>query len=342
MLLEFTDKGIYCPQANVYIDPWQQVEKAIITHAHGDHARRGMGAYLAHRTSEAVLRLRLGVDIQLQTVEYGEVIYMNGVEVSLHPAGHIYGSAQIRLAYQGEVWVVSGDYKLENDGLSQPFEPVQCHTFITESTFGLPIYNWKPQVEIMEDINSWWRENQEQGKASVLFAYSLGKAQRILKNIDTSIGRIYVHGAVWNTNEALRQDGAVLPEVHRVTNLLEKKLYQGSLIVAPPSAAGNSWVRKFQPAITGVASGWMNLRGAKRRKAVDRGFVLSDHADWQGLNEAVAATGAERVYVTHGYQAVFARYLREKGLEAYEVSTLFEGETETAADMDETVDDLTM
>jgi putative mRNA 3-end processing factor len=331
-VLEFTDKGIYCPAGNFYIDPWEGVERAVLTHAHADHARRGSQSYLAHHHSASVLRLRLGEDIRLQTVSYGEELLMNGVKVSLHPAGHIYGSAQIRVEYRGEVWVVSGDYKLEEDGVCEPFEPVACHTFVTESTFGLPIYQWNPQTALMEEINQWWRENREAGKASVLFGYSLGKAQRILMHLDSGIGEVLLHGAIWNTNQALLQDGCDLPDVPRVTPEVDKKRFEGSLILAPPSAAGSTWLRKFQPYVTGVASGWMNLRGAKRRKAVDRGFVVSDHADWAGLNTAVEACGAGRVYVTHGYQAVFARYLREKGLEAHEVSTQFEGETDEAAE----------
>jgi putative mRNA 3-end processing factor len=327
-VLEFTDKGIYCPAGGFYIDPWQAVDRAVLTHAHSDHARRGSQHYLAHPDSTSVLRHRLGEDIRLQTIEYGEVLSINGVSVSLHPAGHIPGSAQVRVEYGGEVWVASGDYKLEADGVCAPFEPVRCHTFITESTFGLPIYQWKPQSALMEEINQWWLENREAGKTSLLFGYSLGKAQRILKHLDASIGEIFLHGAIWATNQALLQDGIELPDVPRVTAEIDKKRYPGSLILAPPSAAGSTWTRKFQPYVTGVASGWMNIRGAKRRKAVDRGFVVSDHADWPGLNTAVEATGASRIYVTHGYQAAFARFLREKGLEAYEVNTLYEGENE--------------
>lgn len=326
LLLEFTAKGIYCPPANVYIDPWRQVERAIITHAHSDHAYRGHGSYLAHHTSASILRLRLGEDIRLETVDFNEPVHINGVTFSLHPAGHIYGSAQIRVEHQGEVWVASGDYKTEPDGISQPFEPVRCHTFITESTFGLPVYQWKPQAEIFGEVNAWWRNNQVQDKVSILFGYSLGKAQRILSNVDTGIGRIFVHDAIWKTTEALRRDGATLPKVTRISRELDKSVYRGGLVLAPASAMATPWIRKFQPYETAAASGWMILRGAKRRRTLDRGFVLSDHADWRGLNQAVAATGAEKVFVTHGYKSAFARYLNEKGLDAYEANTLFEGE----------------
>lgn len=326
-LIEFTPQGMYCKQAGMYIDPWQPVDQAIITHAHSDHARRGNKYYLAHTTSAHVLRLRLGEHINLQTIAYNEPIYVNGVKISFHPAGHIVGSSQIRLEYRGEIWVASGDYKTEPDLLSQPFESVRCHTFITESTFGLPVYQWRPQSEIFDEINQWWKENQQADKVCILFGYSLGKAQRILQNLDTSIGKIFVHGAIWHTNEALRQDGISLPEVIRVTREIPNQTYRGGFVLAPPSAMATPWIRKFAPYATASASGWMTLRGAKRRKALDRGFVLSDHADWKGLNSAIEATGAQRVFVTHGYKSAFARYLTEKGLEAYEADTLFEGES---------------
>ncbi len=322
-LIVFTAEGLYCQQADLYIDPWKPVAKAILTHAHADHARPGTQYYLAHQDSATILRYRLGSHIRLETLTYGQQVTINGVEISLHPAGHIIGSAQVRLSYQGETWAVSGDYKLEEDGLSAPFEPVQCHTFITESTFGMPVYRWKDPAEV---FGQWWRSNQQEGKASVVAAYALGKAQRILKNIDHSIGRVYVHGAVANVNEALLADGAVFEGGSRLTAQTDRETLRQSLIIAPPSALNSPWIHKLKPLSTGIASGWMNIRGARRRKAADRGFVLSDHADWPGLNRAIEATGASRVYVTHGYTASFSRWLREKGLEAYEVQTSYEGE----------------
>ena len=325
-LIEFRPEGFYCARAKIYIDPWKPVKKAVITHAHADHARKGHQHYLAHHQSRQILKQRLGEDISLETVSYGQAVDRNGVRISLHPAGHIPGSAQIRLEHKGEVWVISGDYKLEDDGLSVPFEPVQCHTFITESTFGLPVYQWTDQKEVFDSINAWWRKNQQEGKTSVISAYALGKAQRLLKGLDLSIGKIYVHGAVWTVNEALQQDNIPLPEVTRVSKEIPKKDYQGGIIICPPSALGTTWMRKFSPYRTAAASGWMTIRGAKRRRALDRGFVLSDHADWIGLNQAVKATGAETVFVTHGYSAVFSKWLTEKGLKAQEVKTQFEGD----------------
>lgn len=325
-LLEFTKKGIYCPQADIFIDPWSSVERAVITHAHSDHARFGSKYYLAHKKSVPIMKYRLGKDINVEGIEYGVKTEINDVKISLHPAGHIPGSAQIRLEYKGEVAVVSGDYKLESDGLTEAFEPVRCNTFVTESTFGLPIYKWKSQLEIFNDINNWWRRNKENGKASVICGYSLGKAQRILFNVDRTIGKIFGHGAVTMVNELMINDGMNLPSIERVTSALSKRDFAGSLIIAPPSAIGNSWLKKFEPYSLGNASGWMNVRGAKRRQALDIGFALSDHADWDGLNKAVKETGAEKIYATHGYTSVFVKWLRENGYDAYELQTKFVGE----------------
>lgn len=325
-LLTFDEKGIYCPQGDFYIDPWRRVSKAVVTHAHSDHARWGMEQYLAHKDSAPIMRLRLGQDIQVQSVNYGEVTHINGVKVSFHPAGHIIGSSQIRVEYQGQIWVVSGDYKLGPDPSCVEFEPVPCHAFITESTFGLPAYKWRPGAEIAQDINHWWLENQRKGVLSVIFGYSLGKAQRILMGLDASIGPIFTHGAVENTNEVLREHGMALPPTIRVSQELNKADFKNGIVVAPPSAGGSAWMKKFQPYTTAIASGWMALRGTRRRRNVDKGFVMSDHADWPGLLQAIEATGAHHIFVTHGYTGIFSKYLREIGYDAHVVSTEYEGE----------------
>ncbi len=328
-LLEFTDKGIYCAKGKFYIDPWKPVDDAVITHAHADHAYWGHKHYLAHHLSKEVLLYRLG-EIQLQTIEYGETVNKNGVTISLFPAGHVIGSAQVRVEYQGEVWVVSGDYKTEDDGISTAFEPVKCHHFISECTFGMPVYQWKPQAQIFEDVNNWWRSNVANGLATVIVGYSLGKAQRILQNLDLSIGKVYTHGVIENTNEALRRNGVILNPTTRITIDTSKEEVRKGIIIAPPSSVGTPWMRKFNPYSFGYCSGWMAIRGAKRRRAADRGFVMSDHADWDGLVGAIDATGCEKVYLTHGYTATFARYLTEIGFDAHEVHTLYgddEGDT---------------
>jgi putative mRNA 3-end processing factor len=325
-LLQFTDRGIYCERAGVYLDPWKPVDKAIVSHGHSDHAYWGHKQYLCTQEAMPVIRHRLNLQDNIQTLAYGETLNINGVNFSFHPAGHIPGSAQIRAEHGGEVWVFSGDYKLQHDGISTPFEPVKCNVFITESTFGLPVYKWKPQQEVFDEINAWWRNNQQQGKTSVIAGYTLGKAQRILKNVDASIGRIFTHGAVDTINEVMRQQGFVLPEAPRVTDEFKKPDLQGALIVCPPSALGSPWMRRFLPYSLGVASGWMKLRGTRRRRGADRGFVLSDHADWDELNVAISETGASKVFVTHGYAEIFAQWLSSKGIEAHEVKTRFEGE----------------
>ncbi len=307
-------EGLYCPPGNFYIDPWRPVDRALITHAHGDHARYGHGHYLAAAPGAGILRARLG-DINLQTLEYGESLEHHGVRVSFHPAGHVLGSAQIRLEYRGDVWVASGDYKLEPDGTCAPFEPVRCNTFITESTFGLPIYRWRPQREIFADINAWWLMNASAGRASVLYCYSFGKAQRILSGLDPDIGPILTHGAVDPLNAAYRDMGVALPATTPGTTATKEEIPR-SLILAPPSTRGSTWMRRFGDHADAFASGWMQLRGARRRRGVDRGFVLSDHADWPDLQTAIDATGASRVFVTHGQIGVMVRWLREQGLDA--------------------------
>lgn len=322
MLIEFSDKGLYCPQGQFYIDPWGAVDKAVITHAHSDHARWGSKYYLCHHLTKPILQLRLGNN-NYQSVGWNEPIYINGVKVTLHPAGHIIGSSQIRVEFGGEVWVASGDYKTENDGLSGAFEPVKCHTFITESTFGLPIYKWKPQTEIYQNIQDWVIDNQSQNHSSVLIAYSLGKAQRVLQAVSKVTDTIFVHGAIWNTHEALINTGIQLPAVKRITPETTKEQLKNAVIIAPPSADGTPWMKKFLPYKVGVCSGWMQVRGNARRRNVDGGFSLSDHADWPGLLQAIKATEAEKVYVTHGFQAAFSRYLNEIGIEAGEVKTAY-------------------
>jgi len=326
MLIEFTDRGLYCPQGAFYIDPWRPVDKAIITHAHSDHARPGSGSYLCHRLTLPLLKLRLGDNVY-QAVEWNEPVLINGVRVSLHPAGHIIGSSQIRIEYQGEVWVVSGDYKTENDGISGAFEPVPCHSFITESTFGLPIYNWKPQNSIFADMQNWVRKNQADGKTSVLIAYSLGKAQRILPALAAVTDKIFLHGAVWNVHQTLVEAGVGLPAVKKVDLDAPKEIFKSGVVIAPSGAEQSPWIQRFQPFEVGICSGWMQVRGNVRRRNADAGYALSDHADWPGLLSAIRATGAEKVFVTHGFQAALSRYLNELGIQAAEVRTEY-GEDE--------------
>lgn len=324
-LLAFNEKGIYCARADVYLDPWKPVEKAIISHGHADHARWGHQRYITHHTNVPVIKHRLG-DIEVSGKEWNETFTINGVKFSLHPAGHIIGSSQIRVEYKGEVWVFTGDYKTEDDGVAVPYEPVKCHTFITECTFGLPAFKWTPQEQVMNDINTWWQQNKEDGKTSVLFGYSLGKAQRLLKHLDTSIGKIFTHGAIENMTQVLRPQSE-FPETTRITRETKKEEIKGNIVLAPPSAHGSTWIRKMVPFVTASASGWMTFRGARRRRAIDKGFVLSDHCDWQGLLDSIKETGCGKVICTHGYTDIFSRFLREQGYDARTEETQYEGET---------------
>ena len=323
-------EGLYCVPGQFYIDPWRPVERAVITHAHADHARTGHGHYLAAAPGADILRARLG-QIHLDPIPYGESVLHNGVHISLHPAGHVLGSAQVRLDYRGEVWVASGDYKVEADGTCAPFEPVRCETFITESTFGMPIYRWQPQAAIYAEINDWWRANVAQGRASVLYCYSFGKAQRILHGIDASIGPIICHGAAEPLNQVYRDAGVALPPTLLATDVTDKELFKTALVIAPPSAGGSPWMKRFGDYSDAFASGWMQVRGARRRRSVDRGFVLSDHADWPGLMQAIGASGASRVIVTHGQIPTMVRWLQQNGLDAGAFDTEYGAEDEHAA-----------
>tara|TARA_R110002020_G_scaffold303939_4_gene519633 strand:- start:5906 stop:6925 length:1020 start_codon:yes stop_codon:yes gene_type:complete len=321
-LLQFNEKGIYCAAAKVYLDPWKPVDKAIISHGHADHSRYGHKQYITQHTNVPIIKHRLG-DIEVSGKEFGESFTINNVEFSFHPAGHIIGSSQIRVEHKGEVWVFTGDYKTENDGIAVPYEPIRCDTFITECTFGLPAFKWIPQAQVMNDINQWWAQNKADGRTSVLFGYSLGKAQRLIKHLDTDLGKIYTHGAVENMNEVIRTL-VDLPPTERITRETKKEELKGNIVVAPPSAHGSPWLRKMVPYVTASASGWMTFRGARRRRAIDKGFVLSDHCDWQGLLQSIKETGAHKIICTHGYTDIFSRFLREQGYDARTEQTQYE------------------
>jgi putative mRNA 3-end processing factor len=323
-LLEFNQKGIYCSQADVYIDAWRPVKKVIISHGHADHSKYGHKQYITHKLNIPIIKHRLG-EITVTGYEWGESFTINNVKFSLHPAGHIIGSSQVRVEYRGEVWVFSGDYKVRDDGISGAFEAVKCDTFITECTFGLPVFKWQPQDEVFKDINSWWQDNQDNKLTSVIFVYSLGKAQRVLKYLDKDIGKIYTHGAIENMTDVLRPNFD-FPETHKITRETTKAEIKGNIVIAPPSAHGTTWIRKMVPYVTSSASGWMSTRGARRRRAIDKGFVLSDHADWDGLLYAIKSTGCEKVICTHGYTEIFSRYLKTLGYDARTEKTQYEEE----------------
>jgi len=328
-LLRLTDRGLYCEAGDFHVDPWDAVDRAIVTHGHGDHMAWGCRAYLTAEPGTAVLSERLDISARIRGVPYGQALDVGGVRVSLHPAGHILGSAQVRIEHASEVWLVSGDYKTEPDPTCAPYEPVRCHTFVTESTFGLPVYRWPQPQTVTDDIHAWWRGNQEAGRASLLFGYALGKAQRLIAGLEPATGPILTHGAVERMNSVYRRAGVSLPPTTHAA-VSDREDWQRAIVIAPPSAGGSTWARRFGPQSTAFASGWMALRGLRRRRAVDRGFTVSDHVDWPSLLLAIEATGAERIWVTHGYTDVLVRWLREHGFEAKALETRYEGEREDA------------
>lgn len=332
-LIKFTKKGIYCPRGGFYLDPWFPVDYAIISHGHADHARWGMQHYLCHHDSKAILQHRIGADINIESLGYNDPININGVNVSFYPAGHVIGSAQIRLEYKGYIVVFSGDYKTQPDFISTPFEPVKCHTFITESTFGLPIYHWKTEKELQNELQQWVINNQANNRTSVFLGYSLGKAQRLMSLLEGA-DDMYVHRAIHNLNEAISNSGIQLPKTTLLINEFDKKEIQNKIIIMPPGLLGSRLLKRVPNAATAICSGWMQIRGNKRWQAVDAGFTVSDHADWNGLISAVKASEAEQVYVTHGSQAVFAKYLNEIGIKADELKTEYGEEAMVKAEQE--------
>ena len=325
MIVE-TPRGLFCESGDFYIDPWQPVDRALITHAHADHASAGSMNYLCAAPGAHVLRRRLP-DARVESIEYGVPLTIGGVRVSFHPAGHILGSAQIRLERAGEVWVVSGDYKRAPDPTCAPFEVIRCDTFITEATFALPIYTWDSPDVIVADIVEWWHAARAEGRSCVLFCYVLGKAQRLLALLRPFADRpLRLHGALVSMTDAYRESGIALADSERITEDMRGKALAGSLVLAPLSARGTVWMRRLPHPSTGFASGLMRVRGVRRQRGFDRGFVLSDHADWPALRQTIRETGASRLLVTHGWSDALARYFADAGLETGTLRTAFEGE----------------
>jgi putative mRNA 3-end processing factor len=331
MLIE-SASGLFCPAGGFHVDPWGPADRALITHVHGDHARPGSQAYLCAEPSRRLLERRLGPDVRVEALPYGEAIMLGDVRVSFHPAGHILGSAQIRIELQqgaGGVWVVGGDYKRAPDPTCAPFEPVTCDTFVTESTFGLPIYRWDRTETVVAEILAWWEENRRNQRTSVLFCYTVGKAQRILAELARATdGQAFVHGAMSPMIEAYQEAGVQMLATAPVTEQPKGRKFSGELVLAPLSARGTPWMRRLGDHSDAFASGLMRVRGVRRQRSFDRGFVLSDHADWPALLQTIAETGARRVLATHGHAEPLARYLREQGLDAGVMRTAWEGEPE--------------
>ena len=315
-LVELRPEGLYCPAGDFHIDPWRPVPRAVITHGHGDHARAGMGSYHCVRESLPILEWRLGRQ-RYHVVEYGDAFLLGPARVSLHPAGHVLGSAQVRIEVAGRVWVASGDYKRQPDPTCAPFEVVPCDTFITEATFGLPIYRWPDTADVAREIVHWREACEQEGSAAVLFCYALGKAQRLLAELAPYLqAPVLLHGAIAAGVDVYRACDVALPPTETVSDQARGAEFAGRLVLAPPSAAGSAWMRRFRRAQTGFASGWMRIRGNRRRRNYDRGFVVSDHADWPDLMRTVRETGAARVIATHGNTDAIVRALCEAGIDA--------------------------
>lgn len=326
-MLTETPLGLYCPDGDFYLDPWGAVPRALLTHGHGDHARAGSAAYACAASSVPILRQRLGPDAVIDALPYGEPVTIGGVRVSFHPAGHIRGSAQIRLEGAGGVWVLSGDYKRAADPTCEPFEVVRCDTFVSESTFGLPIYRWDPTAQVIAEILAWWDGNRDRGLASVLFCYTLGKAQRLLAELARHTDRpVFVHGLMQPMIDVFRADGVAMLPTTVLVDRPRGTSFAGQLVLAPPSARGTPWMRRLGELSDGLTSGVMRVRGVRRQRGYDRGFVLSDHADWPALLETIAETGAARVLTTHGHAEPLARQLHTLGLETGRLRTAWPDE----------------
>lgn len=331
-MLQESPDGLFCPAGGFYVDPWQPVARALITHAHGDHARPGHAAYLCADACAPLLRRRFGPDAAIESVPYGRTLAMGSTRVSFHPAGHVLGSAQIRIEGHGGVWVVSGDYKRADDPTCAPFEPVRCDTFVTESTFGLPIYRWDPTVDVMGEILRWWDDNRAAERTSVLFCYAIGKAQRILAELARVTDRsLFIHGMLAGMIQTYRDAGLTLAPVKPVIEQARSRKapspsFAGELVLAPISARGTPWMRRLGHVSDAFASGLMRVRGVRRQRGFDRGFVLSDHADWPALLDTIRETGATRVLATHGHAEPLARHLSTLGFESGVMRTAWEGE----------------
>lgn len=332
MLRETTD-GLYCPDGDFYIDPWAPVSRALITHAHGDHARAGSASYLCAGPCAPLLRRRFGPDAVIETRPYGEMVSFGSIRVSFHPAGHVLGSAQVRIEGPDGVWVISGDYKRAPDPTCPAFEPISCDTFVTESTFGLPIFYWESPAALIGEILAWWDANRAAERASLLFCYTLGKAQRILAELaSVTDRRVLVHGAMLSMIDAYRDAGVPMLKASPLIELPRGTSSAGELILAPLMARGTPWMRRLGEFSDAFASGTMRVRGARRQRNVDRGFVLSDHADWPALLHTVREVGATRVLTTHGHPEPLARYLASIGLESGVIRTAWEGEAAAQGD----------
>ena len=314
-MLRLTDRGLYCEAADLYVDPWQPVDRAVITHAHGDHARWGSKRYLASREGGRVLRTRLGEEASIELVEFGESRTIDGVSITLVPAGHILGSAQVLLEHKGQRIVVSGDYKRLDDRTAQHFELVKCDLLVTEATFGLPVFQHpRPADEIARLLRSVAAFPE---RAHVIGCYALGKAQRVISLLRQSgyDAPIYLHGAMIRLCELYVERGIALGELRPSLDVPKAEL-AGQIVIAPPSAIKDRWSRRLPDPVLAVASGWMSVKQRARQSGVELPLVISDHADWNELRQTITETGAETIWVTHGREDALVYWSQQQGLVA--------------------------
>lgn len=326
-MLELTPVGLYCPKGNFYIDPMYPVENALITHAHSDHAREGSRNYFAHHATMAIMNSRFSRwDEVYHPTDYEDYFQLGPVKCSFHPAGHVLGSAQIRLEYNGEVWVVSGDYKRDPDQTCKPYQPIKCDVFITETTFALPIFRWEKTEDVVIRIQEWIRQSHELDRIPILYAYSLGKTQRLLVELAKAGQENFViHSSADKICRIYRDQGIPIPHYEIFSDRMAPLDITNKVLIFPPMMQRSKFVRRYKNLSEALVSGWMALRGTRRRRGVERGFVLSDHADWPSLCRTVRGSGAKKVFSTHGYTDVFARFVSESfKTEASELNVLRE------------------
>lgn len=340
-LITLTDRGLYCQAGDFYIDAWKPVHRTFVTHGHGDHAHSGMGEYWCVRESAPILQWRLGTQ-NYHFLGYGEQRQFGDVTVSLHPAGHILGSAQVRVEHAGEVWVFTGDFKRDADPTCAPYELVPCDVFICEATFAFPFYAWPDIRSEVHRILEWQQQCQVQGKAALLYAYSLGKAQRILAELHGHVAQaVLLHGAMVRGVEVYRNAGIAMTPTQPFLDLAPKTDLSGRLVLAPPSVQNSAWTKRLGSYEHAMVSGWMQLRGNRRRRNVQRGFVISDHADWCSLINTIKETGAQRVLATHGNTDVLVPYLRQElSLQADRLTTVYGDEEASDARAGDEVSDI--
>lgn len=336
-ILVETSAGMYCPAGQFYIDPVKKVERALITHAHADHARAGMGHYWTSVSGAPLVRKRVGHGSGVTALPFGERFSMGAAVVSFHPAGHVLGSAQIRIEHGGQVWVVSGDYKRDPDPSCEPFEPVACDVFVTECSFAAPQYVWPEPSEIVQRILDWWDQCRSEARCALLCTYALGKSQRVLAELAARRNTTaYLHRNLVPMVKLYRQAGVRMLETEPVDEQVRFKDWAGQLVLAPPGVAGTPWIKRFEPCSLAFASGWMGIDGGKRSgsREWEKGFVLSDHADWEAILKTIEQTGARRVLAMHGHTGSLIDELHRRGIQAEQFGNIAQGFARDAAPME--------